>query len=70
MAVKTVLTALVLAKVFAVLIIVILVLAILLILRVLARPSGRGAALEILKSRYARGEINKQEFEDKKKDLL
>jgi putative membrane protein len=28
------------------------------------------SSLEILKKRYARGEINKEEFEEKKKDLL
>ncbi len=30
----------------------------------------RDSALEILKSRYARGEINKKEYDEKKKDLI
>jgi putative membrane protein len=32
--------------------------------------SENETALDILKKRYARGEINKEEFEDKKNELL
>lgn len=50
----------------------VLILAVVLVVKWLAAPGGwaRGnRALDILKERYARGEIGKDEFEQKKRDL-
>jgi putative membrane protein len=55
---------------------ILLVLVIVLIIRsfnqnaVTGNQSGNKQAIDILKERYARGEINKEEFELKKKDIL
>jgi putative membrane protein len=34
------------------------------------KVKGQDSALEILKKRYAQGEISKEEFQEKKKDLV
>ncbi len=48
---------------------------VLLVVWVVQKAMGGGAgrtesALEILKKRYARGEVSKEEYEEKKRDLL
>jgi len=53
---------------------VLLILGIIVLIRYLGASSNRSQTkdktpLEILKERYAKGEIDKQEFEEKKKDL-
>jgi len=54
----------------AILVLVIVVAGIFVIRWTLSRPEEEEAALEILKKRYARGEISKKEFEDMKKDII
>ncbi|OGE77806.1 MAG: hypothetical protein A2751_02005 [Candidatus Doudnabacteria bacterium RIFCSPHIGHO2_01_FULL_46_14] len=52
---------------------VVIIAVIALIVRWVARANGKlpgtNTALDILKERYAKGEIGKHEFEEKKKDL-
>ena len=64
--------------IFVILIVILIVVAVIFILPRLKRnykidaaetSSGKSKAHEILKERYARGEIDKSEFEEKKKDL-
>ena len=53
---------------------VLILLGIFVLFRYMGRSNGEGSKdkspLDILKERYARGEINKQEFEETKKDLV
>lgn len=52
---------------------VLIVLAVYFLVRALTRPTGeehrRDTALEILRARYARGEIDKETFERMRRDL-
>lgn len=38
-------------------------------LATVVRPTRRNSALEILRERYARGEISKEEYESRRRDL-
>lgn len=53
---------------------ILVVIGIVYLVRLIARNAKEGerheTALDILKKRYARGEINKEEFEEKKKAML
>lgn len=54
---------------------VLVILGVVLLVKALATPGKAGeppseSALDILKKRYAKGEIGREEFEAKKKDLL
>ena len=55
--------------IFWILVIIGLALLIKYLLEASGAKRGEESALEILKKKYARGEISKEEFEDKKKDL-
>jgi len=60
--------------IFSFVISILIIIGLVLVIKYLWEHAGIGAkeesALEILKRRYARGEISKEEFEEKKKDLL
>ncbi|MBU4220375.1 MAG: SHOCT domain-containing protein [Euryarchaeota archaeon] len=60
----------ILAAIFWILILVGLVLLIKYLWEGAGAKGAQESALEILKKRYAKGEINKEEFEEKKKDLI
>ena len=60
----------ILAIIFWILILVGLILLIKYLWEGAGAKGAHESAIEILKKRYAKGEINKEEFEEKKKDLI
>ena len=56
---------------FMLLLLALIVIGVIAVVRWVATPCHRrGSALEILKRRYAQGEITKAQFEEMKKDIL
>jgi putative membrane protein len=59
--------------IFMIVFMIAVIIGIVFLIRLLVQPPRAGSgesALDILKRRYANGEIDKKEFEQKKKDLL
>ena len=55
--------------IFGLIFLILVIIGLVLFIRYIWERKEQESALDILKKRYARGEINKEEFEEKKKDL-
>jgi len=54
--------------IFSILILILIIIGIIALIKVVVRPENK-SSLNILEERYAKGEISKKEFEQRKKDI-